>query len=216
MTAVWLWMPRPAHAFSLYCEMGAGATYLINAQNYFTDKNATYPMYIGPGVELNIMADVLDDLSIFDIHFGFTNRMISGLDFRSQYYNVYTPSFALRFQIWRIFFGGGISYWTFQRDSQAYFWVDGYNPTLPGLGFNAEVGFLFPISPNASFGLSANAQWLNAGGALSSIPALDLMGFFRFYFWYPTSSKSASGVTGGGHSSREWKGWRYPYGNQKN
>lgn len=78
------------------------------------------------------------------------------------------------------------------------------------LSLMGEAGLLYPITPEAAFGLAGAARYAYQGGAFQGGPAIE--GSMLFRFSVGQGRRGPASDSGGAADARKFKGWRYPFG----
>ena len=123
-------------------------------------------------------------------------------------YAVHAPFVTARLQMSMIFASLGIAPVIWQRDSSSP-GFDNFSRAPGAYSYVGEAGFLWAVTPLFSLGASASGQFVSTAGIVAPSPILSATAILRFYFGFSKSGGSASS-----RSSNEFKGWRYPFGNE--
>ncbi len=188
-----------AHASYFYTEAAPTLSEFRGGSPFF-GSGLDSPTSIGLGYSFGFFFS-LDNAPI-QLQIGVVNRMDNSSD-QGNSLTLLTVYPELRLQITRLFVGAGVTNVVFSRD-ETISGIDNLGRSASSLAYLVEAGVLFPITPKFSFGGSGTLEYVKTGGNLSPSPAVSANILLRFYF----------GFSHGGGSSNEFKGWRYPFGNE--
>lgn len=195
--------PWPAKATSFYVESGMGVSQFRAASGLFTDSEGV-ATDMGLAFGLGIFFATGDGRNPIEFQIGLQPRLSSSSDANGSY-SLLSAYPIVRLQISRLYLGGGYAPYVYKR-SAATAGFDAFTPVTGGRNLMAEIGALFPVTPDFSLALSGVMNLMRSDAGLSP-KTLDYLFSMRFYFGH-------SGASGGGSekSSNEFKGWRYPFG----
>jgi hypothetical protein len=186
--------PPEARAGSLYYEFGMGAGTITNNGYFGSGYSGTSSLGAAANASMFYSFQGSAPLSL---QLGLMDRFISvSAGSTTTMFNALYP--ALRIQLAVLYFGGGATLLNFADKGDGNFRLDS-----SALSLYAEGGVLWAVTPLFSLGGFGAIQMPSSAGATAS--SIELGAILRFYFW-------AGG--GGGKSSGEYHGWRYPFGRE--
>lgn len=193
----------PAHAVTFYIESQTGLSQFRNASSFFGTP-VTSPTDLGFSFGMAFMASFGNGDSPMELQLGVLPKYSTGSD-TSGSYTVLSLYPLLRLQLSRLYLAGGATPWIYHQSSATGGGFDQFPYTTSSLAYYGEAGFLFPLVPTFSIGFSSSATWINGPSGENSGPLLDFTFLMRFY-------AGSIGGSSSGHTSNEFRGWRYPFG----
>jgi hypothetical protein len=183
---------------SFYADAG-GSIVQIHSPSPFWANGAPNAS-IGYGLNYGIWTTFSNNDPALNLQFGVVNRYSSASG-NGATYGFMAAYPVLRLQISRIFISAGATPLVWQ--SLDYNGVSyGIQRAVGAMSYLGEAGILFPITPKFSFGASATAEYVKQNSVSSPSPIGSANLLMRFYFDFDNGS----------HQSSEFRGWRYPFG----
>lgn len=194
-------------ASSWYYEVQGGVSQINGGSPFFDSSSATAGSTSDLGITFNLtIAHSFSGGKLpLEFQLGLQQRLISATDNGSTY-SIYAPYPIVRLQISRLYVGAGLTPIVF-RQAGSSLGFDQFSMVSGSIGFMCEGGLLWPVTPFFSLAAVGAAQYITTSGTVSPGPVLEALGMMRFYFGY---SHTADEVI----SSGEFRGWRYPFGNE--
>jgi hypothetical protein len=205
-----------AEAFVLYPEFGGGFSLHYSASDYFSTPLSATSAW-SAAANAGLFFGLSDGSHPVEIQFGATALLTTGFD-NNLFNMTLVPFPVMRIQITKVYLGFGVTPFAWRR-SDASLGILGFAPAPITLGYLAQAGFLLAGTPKFSAAAQVSAQFFStqAGAAFSPAPAVDASLVLRMYFQlFSSSSGQGSSGPASGHIPNEYRGWRYPFGEQKN
>ncbi len=203
-------MTTSARAAAFYVESGGGVTQFWSGESFFSNSEIGSTSNLGGNANLGVYYGFADGKAPIDLQVGLHFRLATtSSDLTS--FSTHATYANVRLQITRLFITAGITPFVWKRSATTA-GIDDFLRQGDTLSFFGEAGLLWPITRDFSLGASLAGQWIQSDAGLSPRPILDAVFIMRFYFGH---SGGGAG-SGGGSTSNEWNGWRYPFGYRSN
>jgi hypothetical protein len=190
--------PHRASAMTIFADLNGGVSQFRNNEPFF-GAGSDNPSGLGTAINLGAYVNFSGG-GAMEFQLGFQQKLSMGsLD--SVSYSMLSLYPTARFQFSRIYLSGGLTPWIYRGSSLGDLVQAG-----GALGYHGELGFLLPITPRFSFTLAASAEWVKVDQLSGPGPVFQIVGGMRVYWGVGATSG------GGGVTSNEFKGWRYPFG----
>jgi len=196
-----------AQASAFYYEFQGGLAQIRGSEPFFSGA----PSVLDRGFSLNgsFGYSFTGGQIPAEAQIGLQHRAVTGSLNSMQYFAIQAPYLIARLQLSRIFVGVGLAPWVWRRVGRSP-GLDSFSRAEGSRAFLGEGGVLWPVTPQFSLGVSGAAQFITTEGTLAPRPAAELTVLMRVYFGF--SKSNVSGAVR--DSSNEFRGWRYPFGNE--
>ena len=194
-------------ASSFYYELQGGVTQIRGAAPFFgTGIPATADM--GAAFNLSLAYSTSGGQIPFEVQIGLNHRLSTGSNGTESSYSLMASYPMVRIQMSQIFVTVGATPLIWRRVEPSA-GIENFSMPSSAWSYLGEAGFLWSVTPQFSLGTAAAAQFVKAGEEMSPQPVAEVTAVLRFYFGF-----SGGGSGARSNSSNEFKGWRYPFGNE--
>ncbi len=199
---------QSAHAFRPFFELGAGTAKILNpSPGLDTSSSLSYGMsYVGGfGFELT------PPQKAFQVNIAGQVRTSHGTSADVTYYGLQSVYPQLRFEYKYLYFCLGMTPYIRTRSGTTSSFT-AFNRATGALGYFAEAGYKVMVTPKVFFYATAAGEVIKTGTQYGPKPALEIVGFLRFYLFGPSTLVKESTAYGENMSDDDYEGWRYPWG----
>ena len=210
LTSLELWMPR-AQGASLYTELGYGLGQLYQLSPTF-GTGAPASSKIGSVYNLGLMVNFSESNRIIQWQAGLLGRIFNTTGSDDVNYSHWIPYPTFRVQMTIFYFGLGMAPVSLTRSADG-FGYSSLSTQTSNLAVMGEVGALWGVTPRFSFAFhgAAHGLWSYSTYAWTLQPSWEATLSMRIYWGFFELGRSSKD-----RDSSEYKGWRYPFGIEKN
>ncbi len=209
-------LPLLLPLFGMTASAWAGPTFYVDAGAGYVNLQKPSPFFNGSlvsgsasgyGLGIGLWTTFTSNTPALNFQLGLQDRYTGGADSAGTSFGLNIPYLVARLQASLLYLGFGYSPYV----SRSVNGTTSFGPVTGASSMMGQAGVLLPVTPKFSFGIEGSYQTVNSGYGASPSPIIAVTGFMRFYFGF-----GAGGAGGGGHTSGEFRGWRYPFGKDLN
>ena len=188
---------------AFFVDAGGGYAQLRDPGAFYNSSQSSTAS--GYGLGMGIWTTFTNGDPILEFQFGIQDHYLSANDGNGNTFGLNLPYGVIRLQSSRIYLSFGYSPYVMRSIGGSSATSDVMSHVSSAYAMLGELGFLLPVTPKFSFGVSGTYETVSDSGVKSPNPIIAGNFFMRFYF----------GFGGGeGRRSNEFHGWRYPFGTE--